>query len=55
MGDGMTDIACMTLVKKNGGKSIAIYPEKKAIKSVKSMKMEDVTSSVKLTIPRIVT
>ena len=22
----MTDIACMTLVKKNGGKSIAIYP-----------------------------
>ena len=26
MGDGMTDIACMTLVKKNGGKSIAIYP-----------------------------
>ena len=28
MGDGMTDIACMTLVKKNGGKSIAVYPEK---------------------------
>ena len=28
MGDGMTDIACMTLVKKNGGTSIAIYPEK---------------------------
>ena len=27
MGDGMTDIACMTLVKKNGGKSIAIYPD----------------------------
>ncbi|MCQ2087815.1 MAG: haloacid dehalogenase-like hydrolase [Bacilli bacterium] len=26
-GDGMTDIACMTLVKKNGGTSIAIYPE----------------------------
>ncbi len=25
MGDGMTDIACMTLVKKNGGNSIAIY------------------------------
>ena len=27
MGDGMTDIACMTLVKKNGGTSIAVYPE----------------------------
>ena len=26
MGDGMTDIACMTLVKKNGGRSIAVYP-----------------------------
>ncbi len=28
LGDGMTDIACMTLVKKNGGRSIAVYPEK---------------------------
>ena len=27
LGDGLTDIACMTLVKKNGGTSIAIYPE----------------------------
>jgi len=26
-GDGMTDIACMTLVKKNRGTSIAIYPD----------------------------
>ena len=25
MGDGMTDIPCMTLVKKNDGKSIAVY------------------------------
>lgn len=28
LGDGMTDIACMTLVKKNHGHSIAVYPEK---------------------------
>ncbi len=32
MGDGMTDIACMTLVKKNGGRSIAVYPEKESAK-----------------------
>ena len=28
MGDRMTDVACMTLVKHNEGTSIAIYPEK---------------------------
>ncbi|MBO7303256.1 MAG: haloacid dehalogenase-like hydrolase [Clostridia bacterium] len=27
IGDGMTDIPCMTLVKEKGGKSIAIYPK----------------------------
>ena len=32
MGDGMTDIACMTLVKKNGGRSIAVYPENESAK-----------------------
>ena len=30
LGDGMTDIACMTLVKSNGGRSIAVYPEKES-------------------------
>ncbi len=29
IGDGMTDIPCMTLVKEKGGKSIAIYPKGK--------------------------
>ena len=33
-GDGMTDIACMTLVLKNRGTSIAIYPEKAKKSSV---------------------
>lgn len=32
MGDGMTDVACMTLVKRNEGTSIAIYPEKESDK-----------------------
>ena len=32
VGDGMTDIACMTLVKHNGGRSIAVYPEKESDK-----------------------
>lgn len=27
IGDGLTDIPCMTLVKEKGGKSIAIYPK----------------------------
>ena len=29
IGDGLTDIPCMTLVKERGGKSIAIYPKGK--------------------------
>ena len=32
LGDGMTDIACMTLVKRNGGRSIAVYPENQSHK-----------------------
>lgn len=36
MGDGMTDVPCMVLVKQNGGKSIAIY-SKKDRKSVSSL------------------
>ena len=36
IGDGMTDIASMTLVKKNGGHSIAIHPkdDKEAVQQI---------------------
>ena len=36
MGDGMTDIPCMTLVKKNDGKSIAVYQrgQKEKVKEI---------------------
>ena len=37
MGDGMTDIACMTLVKKNGGRSIAVYPENESAEKVRQI------------------
>ena len=32
LGDGMTDIACMTVVKKSDGTSIAVYPDKDSYK-----------------------
>lgn len=32
LGDGMTDIPMMILVKQNGGRSIAVYPEKESEK-----------------------
>ncbi|MCD8204069.1 MAG: haloacid dehalogenase-like hydrolase [Coprobacillus sp.] len=37
IGDGMTDIACMTLVRRNGGKSIAVYPKEESSETVKGM------------------
>lgn len=69
MGDGMTDIACMTLVKKNDGTSIAIYPEKESNKvkqilldnrvncicSANYSRGSDVEKIVQLTIDKVAT
>ena len=41
MGDGMTDIACMTLVKKNEGRSIGVYNESDSAESVLKIYSED--------------
>lgn len=37
LGDGMTDIPAMTLVKHNGGRSIALYPESTQIEKVREI------------------
>lgn len=38
LGDGMTDIACMTLVKSNGGRAIAVYPDKASEEEIDRVK-----------------
>lgn len=67
LGDGMTDIACMTLVKKNNGTSIAIYPESDSSKvkqilkdnrvnficSANYLEGSDLDTIIKLTIDKI--
>ena len=40
IGDGMTDVACMTLCKDKGGKAIAIYSDKKN-KTIQELINED--------------
>lgn len=41
LGDGMTDIACMTLVKKNGGNSIAVYSNEDSKNKVDEIKKDN--------------
>ncbi|MEG2075157.1 MAG: hypothetical protein RRY34_01545, partial [Victivallaceae bacterium] len=38
IGDGLTDVPCMKLVKLNGGKSIAVHPQRKRNKVTNLLK-----------------
>ena len=46
LGDGMTDIPAMTLVKHNGGRSIALYPETTQIEKVREIYTDEICNFI---------
>ena len=41
IGDGLTDVPCMKLVKSNGGQSIAVYDQEKGKEAAELLKKAD--------------
>lgn len=41
IGDGLTDVPCMKLVKSNGGQSIAVYDQEKGKEAAQALKKAD--------------
>ena len=46
LGDGLTDVPCMKLVKANGGQSIAVFDQERGNEAAKDLKKADRVSFV---------
>ena len=55
IGDGLTDVPCMKLVKSNGGQSIAVYDESQGKEAAERLKKDDRVNFVAppITLPEV--